>query len=393
MKTFADRVPDAARDVKDPLNMKKEVADLTNQLKQLFFENKTLHNSAVEAEKSKRKAQITLEGLMKDKNLVLVNGTIQAKQQVSHSMQKVLRMADIPDYDSLLVRENPLEPVVRKLASKGWTAAQAFKIFDEDEDEVLTIKEIIEGLKFHEVGLLDTEYKQMIDKIDQNNDGVLTQQEWQDCLNPRVDAQKQFMTIMKGLNITDPLILEEQVLDLTFDIRRMRKDIAVLKRTKGKDMFFRKKQVENESKEAAQKLKDLETKVGQSKFREAESMSVFAQNWKDTGLQTAADIEDEYNRLLKSKEEMTIRYSEQKESQKQALIELDGRYNSVLRQTEDVRIKREINKVKLSKMQLHLDYEREREKQLDAEIAKVLGRAVTMEDLELLFQQDLKLLN
>jgi hypothetical protein len=50
---------------------------------------------------------------------------------------------------------------------------------------------------------------------------------------------------MKGLNITDPLILEEQVLDATFNIRRLRKEVAVLKKTKGKDMFFRKKQVEN----------------------------------------------------------------------------------------------------------------------------------------------------
>lgn len=38
--TVKNRVPEAALSIKDPLNMQKEVADLTNQLKQLFFENK-----------------------------------------------------------------------------------------------------------------------------------------------------------------------------------------------------------------------------------------------------------------------------------------------------------------------------------------------------------------
>jgi hypothetical protein len=35
-----DRVPEAALRVKDPEGMSKEVADLTAQLKQMFFENK-----------------------------------------------------------------------------------------------------------------------------------------------------------------------------------------------------------------------------------------------------------------------------------------------------------------------------------------------------------------
>ena len=43
------------------------------------------------------------------------------------------------------------------------------------------------------------------------------------------------------MNITDPLILEEQILDTIFNIRRLKKEVAFLRRTKGKEMFFRKK--------------------------------------------------------------------------------------------------------------------------------------------------------
>jgi len=56
---------------------------------------------------------------------------------------------------------------------------------------------------------------------------------------------------MLGLNITDPLILEEQILDSIFNIRRLKKEVAVLRRTKGKEMFFRKQKVVEELKVTA----------------------------------------------------------------------------------------------------------------------------------------------
>ena len=51
-----DWVPEAALSIKDPLGMQKEVADLTMQLKQLFFENKQAKKFLGEAESAKRKA-------------------------------------------------------------------------------------------------------------------------------------------------------------------------------------------------------------------------------------------------------------------------------------------------------------------------------------------------
>jgi hypothetical protein len=70
VRSISDRLPDAALTVKDSASMQKEVADLTKQLKQLFFESKTIHKTTTEAEKAKRKATFELEAIMNEKGLV-----------------------------------------------------------------------------------------------------------------------------------------------------------------------------------------------------------------------------------------------------------------------------------------------------------------------------------
>ena len=70
-----------------------------------------------------------------------------------------------------------------------------------------------------------------------------------------------FHEIMLGLNITDPLILEEQILDSIFNIRRLKKEVAVLRRTKGKEMVFRKQKVDEESKATAESIRQMEQKL------------------------------------------------------------------------------------------------------------------------------------
>ena len=115
---------------------------------------------------------------MTEWGLIQVGGAIQPQLQASNSIRRMIKDADIPDYVKFAERENPLEPVVRKLEEKGFNAERAFKAFDEDCDEVLTINEIKEGLRFHKVGLLDTEMKMLVDAMDKNHDGVLTMEEW-----------------------------------------------------------------------------------------------------------------------------------------------------------------------------------------------------------------------
>ena len=104
-----------------------------------------------------------------------------------------MKSADIPDYDKLAERENPLDPVVKKFEENGYTVTQAFIAFDDDEDEVLTLEEIKEGVKCLKIDLLDTERKLLFDNIDKNSDGVLTLEEWVEVLQPRLNAQREYI--------------------------------------------------------------------------------------------------------------------------------------------------------------------------------------------------------
>lgn len=50
--------------------------------------------------------------------------------------------------------------------------------------------------------------------IDANADGVLTEDEWIEILEPRVQAQADYQALVGNINIQDPLVLEERILDL-----------------------------------------------------------------------------------------------------------------------------------------------------------------------------------
>lgn len=120
----------------------------------------------------------------------------------------------------------------------------AFTMMDiEDEDDILTLSEIKTGMRRLKITLLDSEWKILMDAIDANGDGVITIEEWQEILQPKLNAQRDFITIMKGLNINDPLLLEEQILDTLYKKRRLGTEVKVMRSTRNQKDFFRKKQV------------------------------------------------------------------------------------------------------------------------------------------------------
>jgi hemolysin activation/secretion protein len=67
------------------------------------------------------------------------------------------------------------------------------------------------------------------------------------------------------------------------------------------------------------------------------------------------------------------------------LFTLDQRHNTIVDLTENVRIDRERKKAELRRIQLKLQGEREMEAKLDKQLEDILGRAVTMADLDLLY--------
>jgi len=68
---------------------------------------------------------------------------------------------------------------------------------------------------------------------------VLTRQEWESILTPKISAQKEYVSIMKNLAINDPLELEEKILDIQFNKRRLDNEVKVMRRTRTSDQYFK----------------------------------------------------------------------------------------------------------------------------------------------------------
>lgn len=86
--------------VTDKEGMTKEVADLSEALKQIFFENKQIQKQTETFDKKRRVAMMQLERTMKERNLVRINGILQPKPDFTTSRHKV-NNDDIPDYDKV----------------------------------------------------------------------------------------------------------------------------------------------------------------------------------------------------------------------------------------------------------------------------------------------------
>lgn len=44
-----------------------------------------------------------------------------AQLEIPSRIERIIRSADIPDYDKIVQRDNPLDSVVKKFESKGYT--------------------------------------------------------------------------------------------------------------------------------------------------------------------------------------------------------------------------------------------------------------------------------
>jgi hypothetical protein len=87
-------------------------------------------------------------------------------------------------------KKNPMDPIVNAFAKLGYSPADAFTMLDDDGDECLTIKEIKDGMSYHKMErvLNEEEWKEFYKMIDENGDGVLTEEEWCNMLDTKVAA-------------------------------------------------------------------------------------------------------------------------------------------------------------------------------------------------------------
>ena len=85
----AERVSDVKLTSNEPEGMVKQISDLTAGLKSLFFENKQIQKNIQDLDKKRSYTDVQLERLMKEKQLIKINGVLQAQQE-NVKMQKVL---------------------------------------------------------------------------------------------------------------------------------------------------------------------------------------------------------------------------------------------------------------------------------------------------------------
>ena len=127
-------------------------------------------------------------------------------------------MEAIPEYEKGGLKEkvSPLDSLVKKFERQGYTVEQAFYLFDENGDGLLTSKEIRAGFRDQELDALDTEIDALVVAIDKDANGMVSVPEWVAVLSPKLEVEKDFRAIMSNVDIDDPIDLEEKTLDLRF---------------------------------------------------------------------------------------------------------------------------------------------------------------------------------
>ena len=111
---------------------------------------------------------------------------------------------------------SPLDSLVKKFERQGYTVDQAFYLFDDNGDGLLTSKEVRAGFRDQELDALDTEIDALVIAIDKDANGMVSLPEWAAVLSPKLEVEKDFRAIMSNVDIDDPIDLEEKTLDLRF---------------------------------------------------------------------------------------------------------------------------------------------------------------------------------
>lgn len=205
--------------VYDAKQLEDQMKELMSDLKTLVADQKQAAENVFIGQETHYKANNGLNEILKSKKLLLKNGTIEPQRDaVTHKAFGDLDAAAMAAEAGkhINVKKNALDFVVNKFAEMGYDPEGAFDMLDDDMDEALTIDEITKGMKKHKIQLTDEEWAVFLKQIDANSDGVLDLDEWVSILKPRVTQQTEMYNLMGGVNIHDPLDLEEKILDLQY---------------------------------------------------------------------------------------------------------------------------------------------------------------------------------
>ncbi|CAG9321190.1 unnamed protein product [Blepharisma stoltei] len=175
----------------------------------------------------------------------------------------------LEDVNADILKENPLDVVIEKIEKQGASVQDIFEQLDSDNDKVLTLAEIRDGLPRIQVRLTDQDKQLMIQELDKNSDGVISNEEFITILNPKLAVQKEYRAIVGNLDINNPIVFEEEILDMRLKGRMLKKDIPNLVNKLSTKLPSEKKLI--------QQIKDLEKLLNDLNIKRTPDTSISTQ--------------------------------------------------------------------------------------------------------------------
>lgn len=123
-------------------------------------------------------------------------------------------LSELESVGSEVMKENPLDQLIEKIEKQGCTLKDLFCQIDFDGDKILTITEIRNGLAGIQIKLTEDDKALLLKTLDSNSDGVVSEEEFFSILDPKLQVQKEYRAIVGSSDINNPIIFEEQILDM-----------------------------------------------------------------------------------------------------------------------------------------------------------------------------------
>jgi len=155
------KAPVEASMVYDAEGLADQLKDLMQDYKTLVDDAKQVSKNVYDGEQALGKAKGVLSSVLTERSLLVNKGQIEKQPDPTPAFdmsgvdtKKLLEQAAIENQ-----KTNPIDPIVARLAEKGYDAEAAFDILDDNMDGVLTIKEIEDGFAHHKIVLTAEEWK------------------------------------------------------------------------------------------------------------------------------------------------------------------------------------------------------------------------------------------
>lgn len=137
-------------------------------------------------------------------------------------------LSELESVGSEVMKENPIDQLIEKIEKQGCSLKDLFTQIDFDGDKILTITEIRNGLASIQIKLTEDDKALLLKTLDSNSDGVVSEEEFYKILDPKLQVQKEYRAIIGTSDINNPIIFEEQILDMKLRGKMLNKETPKL---------------------------------------------------------------------------------------------------------------------------------------------------------------------